>query len=99
MSKKYETASYHEILALVAEETGKSKAQTYEFYRSFHKNLVEVLKTKDVALPRLVKFEHVDRAARDGRNPSTGEAIKIPAKTVIKPRVKKDIYDLQSESK
>ena len=33
------------------------------------------------------------RAARMGRNPATGEAIKIPAKTVVKLRLAKSCKD------
>ena len=33
------------------------------------------------------------RAARMGRNPATGEAIKIPAKTVVKARIAKQLKD------
>ena len=36
----------------------------------------------EVALPGLGKFKIKDRAARLGRNPQTGEEIKIPAKRV-----------------
>ena len=41
-------------------------------------------------LGRLVKS---NRKARVGRNPQTGEAIKIPAKTVVKFRVAKAVKD------
>lgn len=41
-------------------------------------------------LGRLVKSA---RKARVGRNPQTGEAIKIPAKTVVKFRVAKAVKD------
>ena len=39
---------------------------------------------------RLVKAK---RAARMGRNPATGEAIKIPAKTVVKAKIAKQLKD------
>ena len=41
-------------------------------------------------LGRLVKSQ---RKARIGRNPATGEAIKIPAKTVVKFRLSKAVSD------
>lgn len=34
--------------------------------------------------PGLGKFERVERAARKGRNPQTGETIDIPAKKAVK---------------
>jgi DNA-binding protein HU-beta len=40
-------------------------------------------------IPGIGKLVLVDRKARMGRNPKTGEAIQIPAKTVVKFRVAK----------
>lgn len=40
-------------------------------------------------LPGLGKLVLVDRKARQGRNPATGEIIQIPAKRVVKFRVAK----------
>ena len=40
-------------------------------------------------LPGLGKLVLVDRAARMGRNPATGETIQIPAKKVVKFRIAK----------
>jgi DNA-binding protein HU-beta len=40
-------------------------------------------------LPGIGKLVLVNRAARMGRNPATGESISIPAKTVVKFRVAK----------
>lgn len=44
-------------------------------------------------LPGLGKLVLVQRKARMGRNPQTGEAIKIPAKKVVKFRVAKACKD------
>ena len=44
-------------------------------------------------LPGLGKLVLVNRKARMGRNPATGEAIKIPAKKVVKFRVSKACKD------
>lgn len=44
-------------------------------------------------LPGLGKLVLVQRKARMGRNPATGEAIKIPAKKVLKFRVAKAAKD------
>jgi DNA-binding protein HU-beta len=49
----------------------------------------ETKKTGSFTLPGLGKLVLVKRKARMGRNPATGEAIKIPAKTVVKMRVAK----------
>src|SRR5580704_13984858 len=44
-------------------------------------------------LPGIGRLVRVDRKARMGRNPATGEAIKIPAKKVVKFRVAKAVRD------
>ena len=44
-------------------------------------------------LPGLGKLVLVNRKARMGRNPATGEEIKIPAKRVVKFRVSKKAKD------
>ena len=44
-------------------------------------------------LPGVGKLVKASRKARMGRNPATGEAIKIPAKTVVKFRVAKAAKD------
>jgi DNA-binding protein HU-beta len=44
-------------------------------------------------IPGLGKLVKVHRKARVGRNPATGEAINIPAKTVLKFRVAKAAKD------
>ena len=44
-------------------------------------------------LPGIGKLVKVHRAARMGRNPATGAAIKIPAKTVVKMRLSKVCKD------
>jgi DNA-binding protein HU-beta len=44
-------------------------------------------------IPGLGKLVLVNRKARMGRNPATGEAIKIPAKKVVKFRVAKAAKD------
>ena len=38
-------------------------------------------------------FQVKVREAREGRNPATGEPIKIPAKTVVKARIAKQLKD------
>ncbi len=49
----------------------------------------ETKKTGSFTLPGIGKLVLVKRKARMGRNPATGEALKIPAKTVVKMRVAK----------
>jgi DNA-binding protein HU-beta len=44
-------------------------------------------------IPGVGRLVRVDRKARTGRNPATGESIKIPAKKVVKFRVAKAVKD------
>ena len=63
------------------------------------------LATKEVknggqfAIPGLGKAVKANRKARTGRNPQTGEPIKIPAKTVVKFRLAKAFKDAVVPSK
>ncbi len=51
--------------------------------------LSEVKKAGSFTLPGIGKLALVKRKARVGRNPQTGKAIKIPARTALKMRVAK----------
>jgi len=51
--------------------------------------LSEVVNNGEFTIPGIGKLVKVDRKARMGRNPATGETISIPAKTVVKFRVAK----------
>ena len=50
-------------------------------------------------IPGLGRLVKSNRKARMGRNPQTGEAIKIPAKTVVKFRVAKAAKDVIAPKK
>jgi DNA-binding protein HU-beta len=53
----------------------------------------EVKKNGLFVLPGLGRLVRVERKARMGRNPATGEAIKIAAKKVVKFRIAKSAKD------
>ena len=53
----------------------------------------ELKRCGEFVLPGMVKLVVQNRKARMGRNPATGEAIKIPAKTVVKARIAKQLKD------
>ena len=55
--------------------------------------LAETKKNGVFVLPGIGRLVKSARKARMGRNPATGEAIKIPAKTVVKFRVAKAAKD------
>ena len=53
----------------------------------------ELKRSGEFQLPGMVKLVLQKRKARVGRNPATGEEIKIPAKTVVKARIVKQMKD------
>jgi len=55
--------------------------------------VTEVKKNGVFVLPGIGRLVRVDRKARMGRNPATGEAIKIAAKKVVKFRIAKAAKD------
>lgn len=55
--------------------------------------ITEVKKNGLFVLPGVGRLVRVDRKARMGRNPATGEAIKIAAKKVVKFRIAKAAKD------
>jgi DNA-binding protein HU-beta len=55
--------------------------------------IAETKKNGMAVLPGIGRLVRVDRKARLGRNPATGETIKIPAKKVVKFRVAKAVKD------
>ncbi|MGZ4675782.1 MAG: HU family DNA-binding protein [Acidimicrobiia bacterium] len=69
-----------ELVAALAERTGSEKKATDAFLSAFTDVVTEtVSKGEPVAISGFAKFARVERAARMGRNPATGEAIKIAA--------------------
>ena len=67
-------------VAQIAERADLTKAKADEALAAFQAVLVESLaKGEAVKVTGLLSVERVERAARTGRNPRTGEEIKIPA--------------------
>lgn len=68
-----------ELVAAVAEETGKSKADVKAILDALMAQVVKTVKSGDeIALIGFGTFKSAKRAARAGRNPATGKEIKIP---------------------
>ena len=81
-----------QIVAGIAEACESSKKQAALALETL--NAMAYKYAKDgFTLPGLGKLVKVRRKARTGRNPATGEAIKIPAKTVLKFRIAKAAKD------
>lgn len=74
-----------EFIEVYAEKTGMSKKAAGDAVNAFFDTVVETVKKGDkVVFPGQFKAEIVEKAARTGRNPHTGEEITIPAKKAIK---------------
>ena len=72
-----------ELVNAIANETGLSKKDTEATINSFVNVVSNALVNKDkVQLIGFGTFETRERAARTGRNPQTGEELKIAASVV-----------------
>jgi DNA-binding protein HU-beta len=80
------------VASTLAEKTGIAKKQAAGFLEELA-GLAYAQAKNGFMLPGLGKLVLVNRKARMGRNPATGEAIKIPAKKVVKFRVAKAAKD------
>ncbi|HOA75475.1 MAG TPA: HU family DNA-binding protein [Phycisphaerae bacterium] len=80
------------IASTLAEKVGISKKQAVLFMEE-QANLAYAQAKNGFVIPGLGKLELKQRKARMGRNPATGETIKIPAKKVVKFRVAKAAKD------
>jgi DNA-binding protein HU-beta len=82
-----------QIIAELSAKSGISKKQTKDFMAAMIDLAHREAKKGEFALAGLGKLVKQKRKARIGRNPATGESIKIPAKTVLKFRVAKAAKD------
>ena len=74
-----------ELVAAMAKEAKVTKAQAAKMLDSYITNVAKELKKNGkLGLVGFGTFSVVKRKARTGRNPQTGEKIKIKAKNVIK---------------
>ncbi len=78
----------------LAEKVGVNNKQAKTFVMTLGEMAVrEAKKTGVFIIPGIGRLVRQERKARTGRNPATGEAIKIPAKKVVKFRVAKSLKD------
>ena len=69
-----------ELVAAIAEDLDADKKSTDAFLTAFIDNVTStVSKGEPVTITGFCKFARVERKARMGRNPQTGEPIKIAA--------------------
>ena len=83
-----------EIVSKMAKDAGVPKTKAEKALHSFVDAITTSLKKgKSVTLVGFGTFSVSKRKARIGRNPQTGEPIKIPAKPVTKMRIAKAFKD------
>jgi DNA-binding protein HU-beta len=83
-----------ELIAKVAEDAGVTKTQANAALDSFVEAVTKALKKGDkVTLVGFGTFSVSKRAARNGRNPQTGEVIKIKAKKVARFKPGKELSE------
>ena len=92
MSVKPMTKS--QILKALSEEMDIPKKSVANFLDALVNLAVKETKSAGVfTVPGFGKVRKAHRKARMGRNPQTGEEIKIPAKTVCRFRISKSLKD------
>ena len=81
-----------ELIAQIADEAGITKTQANTALDSFVDAVTKTLKKGDkVTLVGFGTFSVSKRAARNGRNPQTGEVIKIKARKVARFKAGKEL--------
>jgi DNA-binding protein HU-beta len=82
------------IVRELAETAGVNNRVAKHFMESLAELAVRETKKNGIfVMPGIGRLVRAERKARVGRNPATGEAIKIPAKRVVKFRVAKSVKD------
>ena len=87
-----------QLIATLAEQNEMTKKQVAGILETFAGIAYKEAK-KGFTIPGIGKLIVVKRKARMGRNPATGETIKIKAKTVLKFRVAKAAKDAVTPAK
>ena len=81
-----------ELITQIAESADITKKEADAALNAFMMAVTDTMNKGDkLTLVGFGTFSVSKRAARDGRNPQTGKAIKIPAKNVVKFKVGKKL--------
>ncbi len=84
-----------EMISTIAEKNELTKAQAERVFNSvFDMFTSELAKGNDVAISGFGSFKVTKRAARDGRNPQTGETIHIAARKAVAFKAGKALKDV-----
>ena len=83
-----------ELVAAMAQEMNTAKHTADEALDALTKVLsAQLASGEELTIPGLGSFSVVDKAARTGRNPQTGEAIQIAARKSVKFKAYKALND------
>ena len=94
MARKATPMTKPELLSAIAKELSVTKKEAGKFIQVFHDIACnEINKNNCFVIPGLTKIYKVYRKARTGRNPSTGEEIKIKARTALRFKPAKALRD------
>lgn len=78
----------------ISKNTGLAKKDVEEIFNLIFINVEKKLKSsEEFSIPQFGKFKIIQRKARQGRNPRTGEMIKIASQKVIVFRPSKTLKD------
>lgn len=84
-----------ELIKAVSAKTGQSQKNTEESLVAFMDTVMETLANGEkVGLVGFGSFEVSERAAREGRNPQTGETIHLPSSKTPKFKPSKNFKEL-----
>lgn len=86
-----------ELVAAIAEQTELSKKDAEKALKAFTDIVADELKKGEkVQLVGFGTFEVSERAAREGRNPQTGETMEIKASKTLKFKAGKALKDMMN---
>jgi DNA-binding protein HU-beta len=89
-----DTVSKAEFIESMADKLDISKSQAEIFVKAYHEEITQILaKGSSITFVGFGTFSVSERAGRDGRNPKTGETIRIAASKSAKFKAGKGLKD------
>jgi len=92
-AKRKKSMTKSQFLSTLSEKTEMSKKEVSNFIDTIVSVVYEQATKNGVVIPGLGKLVIVERKARIGRNPATGETIKIPKRKALKFKIAKVAKD------
>ena len=94
MATEAKPMSKSQVINALAEKLDMPRKDVANFIDVYHGMAIsETKKVGTFVFPGIGKMVKAKRKARIGRNPATGEPVKIPAKTVVKMRLSKSVKE------